>query len=123
MTPETETAEATEEERGTDKSPEATDRAKEGDSGDGKPRRVGRAEISNLEIVRHYFERASDRLELRDDLRTARSRYRSRSSSRMVGSTSTPATGSSTTVRGGPTRAGSGSTRRSTSTRCARSPR
>jgi glutamate dehydrogenase (NAD(P)+) len=70
MTPETEVAEKTEEERGTDKSPEATDRAKEEDSGDGKPRHGARAEISNLEIVRHYFERASDRLELRDDLRT-----------------------------------------------------
>ena len=69
MTPETELAEATEEQRGTDKSPEATDRAKAARPSDGKPRHGQRAEISNLEIVRHYFEQASDRLELRDDLR------------------------------------------------------
>jgi glutamate dehydrogenase (NAD(P)+) len=70
MTPETEVAEAAEEERGTDKSPEATDRAKE-DSGDGgKPKHGQRAEISNLDIVRHYFDGAAERLELRDDLRT-----------------------------------------------------
>jgi glutamate dehydrogenase (NAD(P)+) len=65
----TETAEGVGEREEPDKSPEATDRAKEQaeDSGNLKPGQ--RAEISNLDIVRHYFDRACDRLELRDDLR------------------------------------------------------
>src|SRR5690348_16427883 len=71
----TETAEAVEEreereerEQG-DKHPEASDRAKEKAAGKGKPKPGQRAEVSNLEIVRHYFDRACDRLDLRDDLR------------------------------------------------------
>jgi len=65
----TETAEAVGEGDESDKSPEATDRAKEDaeDSGQLKPGQ--RAEISNLDIVRHYFDGACERLELRDDLR------------------------------------------------------
>ena len=44
-----------------DKSPETTDRA------DGA--RVRPAEVSNLDIVHHYFEIAADRLKLADDIR------------------------------------------------------
>jgi glutamate dehydrogenase (NAD(P)+) len=49
----------------TDKSPEATDRE------DGpETRKPGqRAEVSNLDIVRHYFDGATERLGLREDLR------------------------------------------------------
>ncbi|MFN8160346.1 MAG: Glu/Leu/Phe/Val dehydrogenase dimerization domain-containing protein [Solirubrobacterales bacterium] len=37
---------------------------------DGKARPgLGRAEVSNLEIVRHYFDLAAERMQLRDDLR------------------------------------------------------
>jgi glutamate dehydrogenase (NAD(P)+) len=50
-----------------DKSPETTDRAKRED-GNGKP--SSRAEVSNLDIVRHYFDGAAERLELPDDVRT-----------------------------------------------------
>ena len=53
-----------------DKSPEAADRAEEEKAAEGKPKPGQRAEVSNLDIVRHYFDRACDRLELRDDLRT-----------------------------------------------------
>jgi glutamate dehydrogenase (NAD(P)+) len=52
-----------------DKSPQAVEEAV-GDakaSGEAKPGQ--RAEVSNLDIVRHYFEIASDRLKLPDDLR------------------------------------------------------
>jgi glutamate dehydrogenase (NAD(P)+) len=48
-----------------DKSPETTDKAAA--AHDGKP--SSRAEVSNLDIVRHYFDRAADRLELPDDIR------------------------------------------------------
>jgi glutamate dehydrogenase (NAD(P)+) len=51
----------------TDKSPETTDRAKE-QEGDGKP--SSRAEVSNLDIVRHYFDGAVERLGIPDDVRT-----------------------------------------------------
>jgi glutamate dehydrogenase (NAD(P)+) len=52
-----------------DKSPQAVEEAhREGKaSGAGKPGQ--RAEVSNLEIVRHYFEIAADRLKLADDVR------------------------------------------------------
>jgi glutamate dehydrogenase (NAD(P)+) len=43
---------------------EATEAAEEG-----KPKPGQRAEVSNLEIVRHYFDTAADLLELPDDLR------------------------------------------------------
>ena len=43
-----------------DKSPETADKA---------PARAHPAEVSNLEIVRHYFEIAADQLDLPDDLR------------------------------------------------------
>ena len=61
----TQTADAVGERTHPDKSAEATERAK-GKDADGK----GRAEVSNLDIVRHYFDRAAERLELADDLRT-----------------------------------------------------
>ncbi|MGH9132732.1 MAG: Glu/Leu/Phe/Val family dehydrogenase [Ilumatobacteraceae bacterium] len=48
-----------------DKAPETTDKA--GGGVDGKP--SSRAEVSNLEIVRHYFDIAADRMELSEDLR------------------------------------------------------
>src|SRR3954463_13422540 len=35
---------------------------------DREPARVSRAEVSNYEIVRHYFDDAAERLELRDDV-------------------------------------------------------
>src|SRR4051794_35640036 len=37
---------------------------------DGEPARVSRAEVSNYEIVTHYFDDAAERLELRDDVST-----------------------------------------------------
>jgi glutamate dehydrogenase (NAD(P)+) len=54
----------------TDKSPEATDaaQAKAESGGASKPGR--RAEVSNLDIVRHYFDAAVERMGLPDDLRT-----------------------------------------------------
>jgi glutamate dehydrogenase (NAD(P)+) len=67
--PKTETAEAVGERDEPDKSPEASDRAKEAAKAKGKDKPGQRAEVSNLEIVRHYFDRACDRIELRDDLR------------------------------------------------------
>ncbi|MEK6251377.1 MAG: Glu/Leu/Phe/Val dehydrogenase dimerization domain-containing protein [Actinomycetota bacterium] len=70
MAAKTETAEAVAEHEDHDKSPEATDRAKAEAEAEGKPKPRQRAEVSNLEIVRHYFDIACDRLKLRDDLRT-----------------------------------------------------
>jgi glutamate dehydrogenase (NAD(P)+) len=52
-----------------DKSPEATERAAVDAEVAGVPKPGQRAEVSNLEIVRHYFEMAADRLKLPDDLR------------------------------------------------------
>jgi glutamate dehydrogenase (NAD(P)+) len=66
----TETAEAVGEREQPDKAPETTDRAREAAEAAGKPKPGQRAEVSNLEIVRHYFDGACERLELRDDLRT-----------------------------------------------------
>ncbi len=70
MAAKTETAEAVAEREDHDKSPEATDRAKAEAEAKGKSKPGQRAEVSNLEIVRHYFDIACDRLKLRDDLRT-----------------------------------------------------
>src|SRR3954454_20413373 len=49
--------------QGASRGPEAADR-------ESAPKPGQRAEISNLDIVRHYFDRAVERLELPDDLRT-----------------------------------------------------
>jgi glutamate dehydrogenase (NAD(P)+) len=62
--------EAVGEREDTDKSPEAVDRAKEEAAVEGKQKPGQRAEVSNLDIVRHYFDGAAERLDLRDDLRT-----------------------------------------------------
>ena len=88
-----------------------------------------RAEISNYDIVAHWFGLAADRLGLADDLRAVlQSSYREVQVQVPVKlsdgrSTSTRASGCSTTARAGRTRAASATTPRSTSTRCARSPR
>ena len=63
--PETETDAAVGEREHPDKSPETTDKAQSEDNG--KP--SGGAEISNLDIVRHYFDIAADHLGLADDVR------------------------------------------------------
>jgi glutamate dehydrogenase (NAD(P)+) len=70
---ETADAEATEavgEREHSDKSPEAVDRKAEQEASKGQPKPGQRAEVSNLDIVRHYFDLACERLELRDDLRS-----------------------------------------------------
>ena len=54
----------------TDKSPTALEEAKERAAARGEPKPGQRAEISNLDIVRFYFDRAVERLELPDDIRT-----------------------------------------------------
>ncbi len=59
MAAETGTAEAVKEE----------DAAQSGDGAAAKPKASKRAEVSNLEIVRHYFDLAAERTGLRDDLR------------------------------------------------------
>jgi glutamate dehydrogenase (NAD(P)+) len=65
---ETTTEEAVGEREETDKSPEATEHADGGvKPSTGKPGQ--RAEVSNLDIVRHYFDKASEHLGLPDDLR------------------------------------------------------
>src|SRR5215203_4269375 len=53
-----------------DHGPEAVEKAKEAAIGAGVRKPGQRAEMSNLEIVRHYFEGAVERLALPDDLRT-----------------------------------------------------
>jgi glutamate dehydrogenase (NAD(P)+) len=70
MAAETTAAEATGEREHPDKSPETTDRAKEQAEAGGERKPGQRAEVSNLDIVRHYFDLAAERLGLRDDLRT-----------------------------------------------------
>jgi glutamate dehydrogenase (NAD(P)+) len=55
---------------GVDHGPEAVEKAKEAAIGAGVPKPGQRAEMSNLDIVRHYFEGAVERLALPDDLRT-----------------------------------------------------
>jgi glutamate dehydrogenase (NAD(P)+) len=54
----------------TDKSPEAVEQAKHEAAAKGKAKPGQRAEVSNLDIVRFYFDQAVERLELPDDLRT-----------------------------------------------------
>jgi len=67
---ETETAtDAVGEREQTDKSPQAVEEARTEAESQGGPKPGQRAEISNLDIVRHYFNVASDRLGLSDDLR------------------------------------------------------
>ena len=66
---ETETAEAIGKRAEPDKSPPAVEEAKEAAQAVGAPKPGQRAEISNLESVRHYFDQAADRLELPDDVR------------------------------------------------------
>ena len=53
-----------------DKSPQAVEEAKAAAEAKGEAKPGQRAEVSNLEIVRHYFEIAADHLKLPDDLRT-----------------------------------------------------
>jgi glutamate dehydrogenase (NAD(P)+) len=55
---------------GVDHGPEAVEKAKEEAIGAGVPKPGQRAEMSNLDIVRHYFEGAVERLALPDDLHT-----------------------------------------------------
>ena len=62
------TEEAVGEREETDKSPEATEKADGGvKASTGRPGQ--RAEVSNLDIVRHYFDKAAEHLGLPDDLR------------------------------------------------------
>jgi glutamate dehydrogenase (NAD(P)+) len=53
-----------------DKSPQAVEEAKADAEARGEPKPGQRAEVSNLEIVRHYFNVAADHLKLADDVRT-----------------------------------------------------
>jgi glutamate dehydrogenase (NAD(P)+) len=53
----------------TDRSPTAVEKERDETVRAGGPMPGQRAEMSNLEIVRHHFDRAVDRLELPDDLR------------------------------------------------------
>ncbi len=62
---ETETSTAVGDREGSDKSPETTEKAKSGHNG----KHSGGAEVSNLDIVRHYFDIAADHLGLADDVR------------------------------------------------------
>ncbi|SRR5581483_5753299 len=52
-----------------DKSPQAVEEATTQAVATGRPKPGQRAEVSNLEIVRHYFDKAADRLGLPDDIR------------------------------------------------------
>ena len=52
-----------------DKSPQAVEEAEVAAKATGGVKPGQRAEVSNLDIVRHYFEMAADRLKLPDDLR------------------------------------------------------
>jgi glutamate dehydrogenase (NAD(P)+) len=54
----------------TDKSPPAVDEARQEAATEGKPKPGQRAEMSNLDIVRFYFDRAVERLQIPDDIRT-----------------------------------------------------
>jgi glutamate dehydrogenase (NAD(P)+) len=53
-----------------DKSPQAVEEAKAEAEAKGEPKPGQHAEISNLDIVRHYFNIAADHLKLADDIRT-----------------------------------------------------
>jgi glutamate dehydrogenase (NAD(P)+) len=67
---ETDTASGVGQREHPDKSPQAVEDAKAEARATGIPKPGQRAEISNLEIVRHYFEIAADKLGLSDDIRT-----------------------------------------------------
>jgi glutamate dehydrogenase (NAD(P)+) len=54
----------------TDKAPTAVEEAKHEAAAKGEPKPGQRAEMSNLDIVRFYFDRAVERLEVPDDIRT-----------------------------------------------------
>ncbi|MFI5026344.1 MAG: Glu/Leu/Phe/Val dehydrogenase [Solirubrobacterales bacterium] len=58
------------EERGTDRSPQTVEAEKADAESKGGAKAGQRAEISNLDIVRHYFDKAADHLGLPDDLQT-----------------------------------------------------
>ena len=53
-----------------EKSPQAVEEARREAEVSGAPKPGQRAEVTNLEIVHHYFNRAADRLGLADDVRT-----------------------------------------------------
>jgi glutamate dehydrogenase (NAD(P)+) len=53
-----------------ERSPQAVEEAKREAETAGAPKPGQHAEVSNLEIVHHYFTRAADRLDLADDVRT-----------------------------------------------------
>ena len=53
-----------------EKSPQAVEEARREAEVSGAPKPGQRAEVTNLEIVHHYFNRAADRLGLEDDVRT-----------------------------------------------------
>src|ERR687888_1461825 len=53
-----------------DKSPQAVEEAKAEAEAAGQPKPGQRAEVSNLEIVRHYFDIAAEKLGLAEDVRT-----------------------------------------------------
>jgi glutamate dehydrogenase (NAD(P)+) len=67
---ETKTATGVGEREHPDKSPQAVESAKESAAATGAPKPGQRAEVSNLDIVRHYFEVAADKLGIPDDVRT-----------------------------------------------------
>ncbi len=66
---ETETATKTAGDSDTDRSPLATEEAQRDAEASGAPKPGQRAEVSNLEIVRHYFDKAADHMGLADDVR------------------------------------------------------
>jgi glutamate dehydrogenase (NAD(P)+) len=53
-----------------EKSPQAVEEARREAEAGGAPKPGQRAEVTNLEIVQHYFDKAADRLGLADDVRT-----------------------------------------------------
>src|SRR6266516_6401946 len=67
---ETETATGVGEREGPDKSPQAVEEAKAEAEAAGALKPGQRAEVSNLVIVRHYFDIAAEKLGLPDDIRT-----------------------------------------------------
>jgi glutamate dehydrogenase (NAD(P)+) len=67
---ETETATGVGEREDPDKSPQAVEQASASAAATGTPKPGQRAEVSNLEIVRHYFEIAAEKLGIPDDVRT-----------------------------------------------------
>ena len=58
------------EREGTEKSPQAVEEARREADARGAPKPGQRAEVTNLEIVHHYFNQAADLLGLPDDVRT-----------------------------------------------------